>query len=470
MADPVTPNYGFNLPAVGGDDNAWGDLLNANWSSIDAALWSVSGVASAALTPTTGDARYLKLTGGTLGPNSFIVNGPAQFNNYTNFTGAQPTAFSTQAQFTGGATFGTAQVFFNSQVTFSADALMVTPAAADNSQRAATTAWVHGAIAALPAPPAPATTPPLMDGTAAVGTSALYARGDHVHPTDTSRFAVAGGTLTGGLTAPAVAVNGAAGAYRSLNFNTNGVLRWALGEDNAAESGSNAGSNFFIARYNDAGAGLGTPVSINRANGGVTIGTLSVSGSLTANSGILCGSNGVTYSGLGGGNMIGFTWASPLVNLFVDAVAQGNIVTGRSGSGLTAVYAFSVNGTNSQAQATYPGGGFTWPVTFSDPALKGDVAPASKDALAAIMGLKVWEYDYLSPFPDAEPQHWDWGLMADDELSAIMPPAFIPATPIPGIETYAQIRELPIIAALVKAVQQLTARVETLEAQLKGAT
>lgn len=35
--------------------------------------------------------------------------------------------------------------------------------------------------------PNPATASPLMDGTAAVGTSAKYAREDHVHPTDTSR-------------------------------------------------------------------------------------------------------------------------------------------------------------------------------------------------------------------------------------------------------------------------------------------
>ena len=35
----------------------------------------------------------------------------------------------------------------------------------------------------------PASTPPKMDGTAAVGTSAKYAREDHVHPTDTSRAA-----------------------------------------------------------------------------------------------------------------------------------------------------------------------------------------------------------------------------------------------------------------------------------------
>jgi len=39
-----------------------------------------------------------------------------------------------------------------------------------------------------------------MDGTAAAGSSALYARGDHVHPRDTSRLALAGGTLTGALT------------------------------------------------------------------------------------------------------------------------------------------------------------------------------------------------------------------------------------------------------------------------------
>lgn len=35
--------------------------------------------------------------------------------------------------------------------------------------------------------PDPATADPVMDGTAAVGTSAKYAREDHVHPTDTSR-------------------------------------------------------------------------------------------------------------------------------------------------------------------------------------------------------------------------------------------------------------------------------------------
>ena len=37
--------------------------------------------------------------------------------------------------------------------------------------------------------PVASTTTPIMDGTAAVGTGTTYARSDHVHPTDTSRYA-----------------------------------------------------------------------------------------------------------------------------------------------------------------------------------------------------------------------------------------------------------------------------------------
>jgi hypothetical protein len=39
-----------------------------------------------------------------------------------------------------------------------------------------------------------------MDGTAAVGTSLVLAKADHVHPTDTSRLARSGGTMSGQLT------------------------------------------------------------------------------------------------------------------------------------------------------------------------------------------------------------------------------------------------------------------------------
>lgn len=45
----------------------------------------------------------------------------------------------------------------------------------------------------------PSTTTPLMDGTATAGTESRYARGDHRHPTDTSRVSTAGDTMTGTL-------------------------------------------------------------------------------------------------------------------------------------------------------------------------------------------------------------------------------------------------------------------------------
>lgn len=50
--------------------------------------------------------------------------------------------------------------------------------------------------------PSPYASNPLMDGTASAGTSDDYARGDHRHPTDTSRAPLASPTFTGTPKAP----------------------------------------------------------------------------------------------------------------------------------------------------------------------------------------------------------------------------------------------------------------------------
>ncbi|MDQ0063565.1 hypothetical protein [Paenibacillus harenae] len=71
-------------------------------------------------------------------------------------------------------------------------------AAADTStQQLATTAYVVGQAG---------TTTPLVNGTAAVGTSPKFARQDHVHPTDTTRAPLASPALIGTPTAPTAAV------------------------------------------------------------------------------------------------------------------------------------------------------------------------------------------------------------------------------------------------------------------------
>ena len=54
--------------------------------------------------------------------------------------------------------------------------------------------------------PAASSTTPNMDGTGAAGAAATFARGDHTHPTDTSRAAVASPAFTGTPTAPTAAV------------------------------------------------------------------------------------------------------------------------------------------------------------------------------------------------------------------------------------------------------------------------
>ena len=66
--------------------------------------------------------------------------------------------------------------------------LSTTAAADTNTTQIATTAFVVGQASS---------TAPVIDGTATVGTSLKYARADHVHPTDTSRAALASPTFTG---------------------------------------------------------------------------------------------------------------------------------------------------------------------------------------------------------------------------------------------------------------------------------
>jgi hypothetical protein len=103
------------------------------------------------------------------------------------------------------------------------------------------------------------------------GVSAAY-----VDAADALRVLKAGDTMTGNLTVsgawPGVnLVKPVAGSAAQLASYNGANLRWvmALG-DQAAESGANAGSGFALARYSDAGAYLGTPMTINRATGGAT--------------------------------------------------------------------------------------------------------------------------------------------------------------------------------------------------------
>lgn len=62
-----------------------------------------------------------------------------------------------------------------------------------------------------------------------------------------------------------------AGSGRYFDYMTAGVRRWAAGANAATESGANAGSNYAINRYNDAGSYIDTPFSIDRKTGLVLV-------------------------------------------------------------------------------------------------------------------------------------------------------------------------------------------------------
>lgn len=96
-----------------------------------------------------------------------------------------------------------------------------------------------------------------VTGQAVVG--GLQATGNSTIGTDTTT-----GTLF-------LFINGAAASARRLNYRTASINRWSVYTNTTAEGGSDVGSDFAIDRYNDAGTYLGSPLTINRANGTVIL-------------------------------------------------------------------------------------------------------------------------------------------------------------------------------------------------------
>ena len=99
-----------------------------------------------------------------------------------------------------------AQVNVIESVKVNGTALEVTGKAVDVTVPGATSDLTNDSgfitSADIPAIPASTTTTPKMDGTAAVGTENKWAKGDHVHPSDTTKANLASPTFTGTPKAP----------------------------------------------------------------------------------------------------------------------------------------------------------------------------------------------------------------------------------------------------------------------------
>ncbi len=73
--------------------------------------------------------------------------------------------------------------------------------------------------------------------------------------------------LGGGSGEPYLKLDGAAGSEKYFECLSGGVMRWQFGNDTASETGSDAGANFAIQSYDDAGVFLKKVLRINRADG-----------------------------------------------------------------------------------------------------------------------------------------------------------------------------------------------------------
>lgn len=184
--------------------------------------------------------------------------------------------------------------------------------------------------------------------------------------------------------------SGAAGTARYITISTGTLARWTIYGDATAESGSNVGTDFYIARWNDGGALIDNPFSIVRASGLTNINNLNVVTAATVptpakgdSSSSAASTSYVIQAGIqsAGQNVAG----SGVLNL-TRAVAGQNILVG---STVTSIH-FPVSGTNTAADLTgtyclsaYQGNTAPIPMTFgSGSDWKGQLNPGEKVILS----------------------------------------------------------------------------------------
>jgi hypothetical protein len=150
----------------------------------------------------------------------------------------------------------------------------------------------------------------------------------------TTQTFTASPTIGDGTGGKDVIIDGGAGNGRSVIYRSGGSNRFQVGLSATAESGSNAGSNFLIQSYTDAGAVLDTVLSVARSTGIATFKELALTNPLA----VAQGGTGATAAGAARTNL-----------------GLGGMAT--QGAGAVAITGGSITGvTFSSASVTITGG------------------------------------------------------------------------------------------------------------------
>lgn len=289
-------------------------------------------------------------------------------------------------------------------------------------------------------------------------------------------------TVSNGIAGANFWLNRPAGFNNNIVGQTSGLSRWAiLLGSGTAESGSNAGSDFNIQRFNDAGTFIDIPLAITRSTGNVAFngagGNVQVAppaGAPTlaalAPIGGAYNANILVRKGVSGqSNVItGNTGANPRWALILgDAGAESGSNAGSS----FALYRYNDAGTYLDApmSALRATGQFTFTVAIvngpSDRVLKENIVPL-EGALDKVLALQGVSFNFI-----ATPDKREIGLIAQD-VEPIVPEIVqtfqtsVPEDSDNKLPPKLALDYPKLTALLIEAVKTLTARVEALETQL----
>ena len=135
------------------------------------------------------------------------------------------------------------------------------------------------------------------------------------------------------------------GAYTQYDqtVGPNNIVRWIAGKNFAAEGSGNAGSDYEIRRYDDAGALLGTPFAIRRSDGLITMGAQHWTGPIDG----------------GGQTLSNITIAGMVTN---PMTAKGDLIAGGA-AGAPTKLGVGTNGQTLVADSAVAGIGLKWATT-----------------------------------------------------------------------------------------------------------
>jgi hypothetical protein len=262
--------------------------------------------------------------------------------------------------------------------------------------------------------------------------------------------------------------NSSGGVSLQLNNNSHARVHYVSGTKQWS-AGLLSSGEFYIA---DEVGGLGY---LSLSNNLTWIGSAStnIAGKLNISG------QGICCSLVGNADYVAFTMdnADWSINLYYQGNFNGYWVRSFSWDVYTAIPRTVIRGSDATCWVFWgPGASSSayWSFIWSDRKMKWNIKRSEINAIDTINKLNIISCDTKWIAEDSKELHWDCALIAD-EIEDIIPGAYIKGTKserndetqAPAIDSYDSIREMPLLCTALKAIQELSQRLVTLENRIQ---